>query len=72
MPCMGHDPASYCQVYRSHLKVGNPFYHGEVCGVCGYWLDTPADKDFKSKLKEFYESCATLPPTKRKPNERSY
>lgn len=37
-----------CRIRNVYIASGNSYYHGEVCGGCPWWHDTPEDSDFKA------------------------
>lgn len=58
MPCMAQSGCRIKSVYigpRGH-------YHGELCGGCMFWEDSPEDLEFKVKegiIKEVKETIET-------------
>jgi len=48
MPCQAQ--TFDCRIKGHYISTGNPDYHGELCGGCLWWTDTPADLDFKTRL----------------------
>lgn len=48
MPCLNEKLA--CLIFRAHIRVGNPYYHGELCGGCRWWVDAPLDTAFKERI----------------------
>ncbi len=63
MPCRAPNAHDYCPINRHYCSSGQ--YHGELCGGCDGWQDSPEDKAFKERLAKFYEYCRSHPPTRQ-------
>ncbi len=50
MPCLKGIEIN-CRTFKSYIGVGNRYYHGELCGGCGWWTDTELDLDFKARIE---------------------
>ena len=41
MPCQAK--SFECHLRRVYIGQGNPYYHGEMCTGCRWWLNTQTD-----------------------------
>lgn len=44
-----------CPIFRHYAGAIGSRYHGEVCGSCANWKDTPADITFKERARQTRE-----------------
>lgn len=49
MPCkFSYGPI--CKTYKTQIGSGAATYHGELCGGCMFWEDSPEDRAFKERI----------------------
>ena len=55
MPCTADffqtKDGSICHIYKKYIEAGQggQFYHGELCEGCGWWVDSPEDREVKER-----------------------